>query len=83
MYCALYSWPSGKGRWRVEEAGHGGGGGVCVMPLAAQSLLLSATLSAGTLSPSLLLSSSVSLHTPTALPLPPSFSCSLHAFPSL
>lgn len=72
--------PSGKGSWRVEEVGYGVGGGV--MPQAAQPLLSSVTPSTGTLSPSLFLFSTVSLHT---LSLPPSFSfsCSLHAFPSL
>lgn len=73
---ALYCWPSGEGRWRKWRWWWG-----YVTPWAAQPLLSTVTLSTGTL----FLISSDSLHSPTTVTLPPSFSftCSLHAFPSL
>lgn len=81
-YCALYRWPSGKGE--VESGGSwlGGWRGGYVMPRAARPLLLSVTLSTGTLSHSLFLFSSVSLHTLNQSLSPSSF-LFLHAFLSL
>lgn len=81
-YHALYRWPSGKGRWRMEDVEVVVG--VCYA-LGSTAPAVTRHTEQRDSSPSLFLVSSDSLHSPTTVTLPPpfSFTRSLHAFLSL